>query len=205
MRFLPDDRGQSIQIGAVLLFAVLIILLALWQAVIVPNQNEEIEFNHNEDLQQQMTELRSTVNSMPDADATRSVTLDLGVRYPSRTIFRNPPPVRGTVETVGSPDGPMTATIENASAVDREGNTATYWDGSARGYGTKAVQYRPAYNRYDNAPRTIYEHSVLFNEFDTERQDLSLSGQTLVRGNRLSLVTVNGSLSETAVQSTSAR
>jgi len=203
MRFLPDDRGQSIQIGAVLLFAVLIILLALWQAVIVPNQNEEIEFNHNEDLQQQMTELRSTVNTMPDARSTRSVTLDLGVRYPSRSIFRNPPPVRGTVETIGGPSGPMTATIENASAVEREGNTGTYWDGDARRYGTKAIQYRPAYNRYANAPRTIYEHSVLFNEFDTEQQDLSLSDQTLVRGDRLSLITVNGSLSESRVDSSS--
>ena len=201
MRFLPDERSQSIQIGAVLLFAVLIILLALWQAFVVPNQNEEVEFNHNEALQQQMTELRSTVNSMPDARTTRSVTLDLGVRYPSRSIFRNPPPARGTVRTTETTDSAYSITLANATA--RDENVDQLWDRQGTGYNTGSIAYRPGYNEYSNPPQTIYEHSVLYNNFAREQQQLTLTDQSLVTENRISLVAINGSLSESRIDSTS--
>ena len=37
-----DERGQAIQIGAVLLFGLLIISFASYQAFVVPNQNKQI-------------------------------------------------------------------------------------------------------------------------------------------------------------------
>jgi len=169
-----DTRAQSIQIGAVLLFGILIILLSTWQAFGIPNQNEGIEFNHNQDVQQQMTELRTTVNSMPDASVTRSVTLDLGVRYPSRTIFRNPPPVTGTVRTVDT--GKKTYAI-NITGNPVDENLAQLWDETDAQYNTGAIEYSPRYNEYQNPPRTIYEHSVVFNKFEREDTTLSISGQ----------------------------
>lgn len=83
MQLIAADRGQSIQVGAVLLFAVLIVALAVWQAVGVPNQNEQVEFDHNQQVQQQLTELRGSIISMAGSSVTRSTTVDLGVRYPS--------------------------------------------------------------------------------------------------------------------------
>ena len=201
MRFLSDDRAQSIQIGAVLLFGVLVILLSVWQATIIPSQNEDIEFNHNQDIQQQMTELRSTVNSMPGALNTRSVTLGLGVRYPSRTIFRNPGPASGTVQTIGTTDQQFNLTISNATAV--ESNIDAFWNGTGRQYNTGAIQYRPSYNEYQNPPQTTFEHSVLFNRFDREDATLPVTGQALIRDTRLTFVALNGSLSESRVESTS--
>ncbi|WP_336327181.1 Ig-like domain-containing protein [Halovenus sp. HT40] len=204
MRFLSDNRAQSIQVGAVLLFGILIILLSTWQAFVIPDQNEGIEFNHNEDVQQQMTELRTTVNSMPDSATTRSATVDLGVRYPSRTIFRNPPPVSGTLETRGTTEPGVNISIANAQAADTEAvGTGDFWDGTTRSYSSGAIQYRPSYNQYDNAPTTIYEQSVLYNRFEREGTQLPITDQTIVQDGRLSLVALNGSLSETRVDSTS--
>jgi len=43
-----NGRGQSIQIGAVLLFGALIIALAGYQAFVVPQENEQVEFRHSQ-------------------------------------------------------------------------------------------------------------------------------------------------------------
>ncbi|MXR52514.1 hypothetical protein GRX03_12965 [Halovenus sp. WSH3] len=201
MRFLSDSRAQSVQIGAVLLFGILIILLSTWQAFVIPNQNQEVEFNHNERVQQQMTDLRSTVISMPGADTPQSVTVDLGLRYPSRTIFRNPPPVSGTIQTLDTTNESFNVTIRNAEAQNDDFGQLWARDGAT--YNTGAIEYRPSYNEYESAPRTIYSGTVLYNAFDRENQQLPVSGQSLVRGNRISVVALNGSLSENGVRSRS--
>lgn len=201
MRFLRDDRAQSIQVGAVLLFGILIILLSTWQAFVIPNQNEEIEFNHNQEVQQQMTDLRSTVLSTASTDTPRSVTVDLGLRYPSRTIFRNPPPVSGTIQTRETTDPRFNMTIINAEPTNDD--LAQLWAQNGSSYNTGAIEYRPSYNQYDNAPRTFYAHSVLFNKFDREQQQLPITGQSLVRDDRISLLALNGSLRDSRIDSVS--
>ena len=201
MRFLSDSRAQSVQVGAVILFGVLIILLSTWQAFVVPDQNEGIEFNHNGEVQQQMTELRSTVLSMPGADTTRSVTVNLGLRYPSRTVFLNPPPVSGTLQTLETTDQGYNITIANAQPENDD--LAQLWAQQGSRYNTGAVEYRPSYNQYQSAPRTIYAHSVLYNKFDREDQQLPVTGQSIVRDDTISLVALNGTLTETRVDSSS--
>jgi hypothetical protein len=199
MRFVQEDRGQAIQVGAVLLFGILIIFLSTYQAFVVPNQNEEIEFNHNTEVQQQMTELRSNVVSMPDSSSTRATAIDLGVRYPSRTVFVNPGPVSGRVRTVGTENENVNLTLQNIQAVTSEGETGDFWDGTVPAMNTGAIEYRPDYNLYQFAPRTVYEHSVLYNQFEDENDTLALTDQTLIDGKQITLVALNGSLSETRV------
>lgn len=203
---IEDNRGQSIQIGAVLLFGVLIIGLSVWQASIIPSQNENVEFNHNEDVQDQMNELRSTINSMADASITRSTNIDTGVRYPSRTIFRNPPPVSGIIQTYETDNENFNFTIKNASP--REENLGNLWDlqtgKSTTGiYNTGSIQYVPQYNEYNNPPRTIYEHSIVYNKFDREGSTLPISGQSLIDGNQINLISLTGDINEERIDSTS--
>jgi len=202
-----DTRAQSIQIGAVLLFGVAIILLASWQAFGIPNQNEGIEFNHNQELQQQLTELRTTANSMLDASAPRAATVDLGVRYPSRTLFVNPPPAAGTIRSVETTNPEYNITIRNGTPEDT--NLRQLWrdlgpDGNDTiSLNTGAIAYDPGYNEYQNPPQTIYEHSVLYNLFALEDQTLALTGQSLIKDDRITLVTLNGTLSENRIDSAS--
>ncbi|PSQ49076.1 hypothetical protein BRD19_04770, partial [Halobacteriales archaeon SW_7_65_23] len=203
MEFPTDERAQAIQIGAVLLFGILILFLSLYQAFVVPDQNEEIEFNHNQQLQQQLTELRSNVILMPGSTATRASSVDLGIRYPSRAIFVNPGPASGTLRTVGTENPQVNVNITNATAVDDAGETRDFWNGTALSFETGAIEYRPGYNLYQGAPRTVYEHSVLYNHFEREAVTQAVTGQTLVDGSRITVIAVDGSLTENRVDTLS--
>ena len=198
MRFRDDERAQSVQIGAVLLFAMLVIAFSSYQAFVVPNQNSAVEFNHNQQIRDQMQDLRNEMVSMHGEVSTRSVTLTLGTRYPGRLVAVNPGPPSGTIRTVATGPTAINLSLANATA---SGETGDFWNGSERVYNTGSVVYQPNYNVYGEAPLTWYENSVLYNQFRTA--DLPASGQTLIDDDRISLVTVNGSVSQTRTGSTS--
>jgi hypothetical protein len=199
MSLREDSRAQSIQIGAVLLFAVLIILLATYQAFIVPNQNREIEANHVDTVTQQMAELRNAIVSVPGTGAGRAITLTLGVEYPSRTVAVNPPTPAGTVRTVGTTTADVNLTVANAVATD--GEVDDRWTGVNRTFNTGAMAFRPGYNEYRNPPTIVYENSLLYHRFDSG--DLTRAGQRFVDGRQLRLITLNGSMDRAASDSIS--
>ncbi|QGA82054.1 Ig-like domain-containing protein [Halomicrobium sp. LC1Hm] len=198
MRLRDDDRAQSVQIGAVLLFAMLVVAFSSYQAFVVPNQNRAVEFNHNQDIRDQMQDLRNELVSIHGETATRSVTLALGTRYPARLVAVNPGPASGTIRTSGTADSGANLTIANATA---SGETGDFWNGTGRRYDTGFLVYQPSYNVYGQAPETAYENTVLSNRFADE--SLAATGQTMIDGKRISLVTINGSLSRTQAGSTS--
>jgi hypothetical protein len=191
MRLRDDQRGQAIQIGFILIFGVLIISFASYQAFVVPNQNSEVEFNHNQQVQGQLQDLRNAIVSSVRTTASTSVTVDLGTTYPSRLAAANPPPPSGVLRTVGTTDSGVALSVDNAVAKDDE--TADYWDGSRRSFSTGLLEYQPNYNEYRNAPRTVYDNTLLYNQFGSA--NVSVTGQTMVDGNQLTFVVLNGSLS----------
>jgi len=197
MELAGDRRGQSIQIGAILLFAALIIAFASYQAFVVPNQNREVEFNHNQGVQSDMQDLRNAIVSVGGSDDARSVTVQLGTRYPSRLAARNPGPPSGSLDTVGTTDDRVDLTIENAQA---SGETGDFWNESQR-YNTGGITYSPNYNVYTNPPDTVYEQSVLYNRFPTG--NITVSNQSIIDGTDISLVVLNGSVSRSSTEATS--
>ena len=190
MGFRDDERGQAIQIGFILIFGVLVISFASYQAFVVPNQNSEVEFNHNQQVQGQLQELRNAIVSSVGRATTTAVAVDLGTTYPSRLVAANPPPPSGTLRTVGTTDSGVNLSVNDAVAQNPE--TADYWNGSQRNFTTGLLEYRPNYNEYNNAPRTVYENTLLYNQFRTANR--TVTGQSLVDGNELTLVVLNGSL-----------
>ncbi|ESS06155.1 MAG: hypothetical protein A07HB70_01704 [uncultured archaeon A07HB70] len=90
-RLAEDRRGVTVQIGAILLFGVLIVALSTYQAVAVPAENEQVEFNHNQAVQQDMLELRSALLQTGAGGRGQSVSVSLGTTYPSRVLLVNPP------------------------------------------------------------------------------------------------------------------
>jgi len=198
MAFQGDERAQSVQVGAVLLFAVLIVAFSSYQAFVIPNQNSEIEFNHNQEVHSQMQDLRNAIVSVPGASSSTSVSIQLGTRYPSRALGQNPGPPTGSLRTNGTQDESKNVTISNAAAT---GETGDYWNGDDRDFNSGTLVYSPNYNVYGQAPDTYYEHSVAYNQF--RRGNITLSGQTIVDGREITLVALNGSLSRTSSGSTS--
>lgn len=188
------DRGISELAGAVLVFAAIIITLSLYQATVVPIQNERVEFDHNVRVQGDMQELRQAILNIPNTGGSEAVILELGVRYPARALLINPAPATGTLTTDGVSTTAPNLSISNAVAT---GEVGDFWNGTARNYSTGAVVYRPNYNEYTDAPTTYYENSVLYNRFN--ETVIPLTSQTIVDGRRITLTAIGGSVSRDAI------
>lgn len=97
MDFGGDDRGVSELIGAVFLFAFLIIGLSGYQVWVVPSQNAEVEWNHNLEVQDDMVDVRNTILASKISGDEGYAAVQLGTEYPSRVIAVNPPNPTGTL------------------------------------------------------------------------------------------------------------
>lgn len=198
MEFWGDDRGQSVQIGAVLLFGFLVIALTTYQTTVVPQQNAEVEYNHNQAAQLDMLDLRNDLLAAGRTGRTTATTVQLGTRYPARAVFINPPPPSGRIETVGTNDGNVNVSIGNATA---DGAAGSYWDSlenaaGERSFDTGAIVYSPNYNQYRNAPDTGIDigTGVVFNAQQDAR--IPVTDQQLIEGNRINLLLLAGNLSK---------
>ncbi|WP_049980049.1 hypothetical protein [Halolamina rubra] len=198
MTFRDADRAQSLQVGAILLFGILIIGLATVQATVVPDGNAAVEFDHSRAVQSDLQDLRNALLGAADGDATPT-RVTLGTTYTNRVFFVNPPPADGRLRTVGADDPAMNVTIAGAGgsvSVDSEyENAREYWASApdAGEYDTAGIAYTPDYSQYDGAPTTRYGNSVLFNTFDNGA-NRTLTGQRLVQGNTINLLALRGDL-----------
>ncbi|SHH51035.1 PA14 domain-containing protein [Halobaculum gomorrense] len=193
------DRAVTVQIGAVILFGFLIVALSTYQATVVPDQNAAVEFRHSQAVQTDMITLSSSITATGRTGDAAPVTVKLGTRYPRRTFFVNPPPASGRLQTV-DPPGPNGVSLGNltvVSSVDSE--AGDYWNASGnRNKSTTFVVYRPSYNNYREAPTTRYESSVVFNRFPGGA-NLTLTDQSVVEGDRITVVAVSGDLGRSGV------
>jgi len=194
MEFRGDERAVVIQIGAVLLLAALVIAMSGYQATVVPDQNNEIEFNHNQQVQGEMQDLRNGIVSTAGGSGGSSYSVTLGTTYPARTLFVNPTPPSGQLRTLGTGE----VLIENANATGSEDSSVqAYWNGTSRTVNTTAFAYRPNYNELKSAPTTVYEHSLLYNAHPTGA-NTTVTDQVLVDGNEITLVTLAGEVQESS-------
>lgn len=195
MGLLRDDRGQAIQVGAAILLGFVVITITMYQVEVVPSQNAEIEFDHSQAVQEDLQDLRNAITNAAAREHSQSVSLSLGTQFPARTIFVNPPPASGSVQTV---DG-GNVTIENA-AVDPDSEFGA--DAQAlldTEHETARIEYRPNYREYRGGPTTVVEHSLAYNQFADAT--LATTRQSMVRGDRLRLPLIDGELSEQGTRS----
>ncbi|MCU4741995.1 hypothetical protein OB955_24035 [Halobacteria archaeon AArc-m2/3/4] len=178
-----DERAVTVQIGAVLLLAILVSALALYQVTAVPDQNHETEFTHNERVTGELVELRDTIRNAGSERLERGVPMTLGAQYQTRTVAINPPAPSGRIST----SEPRPVTIENADASDSE--IQTILDDPPT---TRLLTYEPRYNEY-RGPTTRIEHSLLYNEFG--EANVTLEEQTMIDDDSVTLVFLEGDLS----------
>lgn len=170
------------------------VVVSMYQATVVPQQNEEIEYDHNRQVHEEFVTLRGNVVESATEATARPATVSLGTRYPSRTVFVNPPPAAGSLRS--RPLG--TLAVSNVSAVG-PGDAGDYAAGDALSFSTNALEYRPNYNVFRGAPVAVYESTVAYNRFDGGYNG-TLAGQSVVNGRRLSLVVLRGDYSESGVE-----
>jgi hypothetical protein len=152
-----DRRAQSVQVGVVILFGFLVLAFAGYQATVVPQQNGEVEFNHFEEVGTQVSELRSDAMDAAADERSRSVDVDLGTRYPARSIAVNPSPVSGSLRTSN-----VGAVEVNSLGTDA---SALCSDSGASPIESRSVVYRPNYNQYREARNVTFENTFVARGF----------------------------------------
>lgn len=195
-----DDRAVSEVVGTILVFGLLVMVISIVQVQAVPVWNEEVEFNHNQRVQNDLRQLDSAILNVMSTGVSRSVTVELGAAYPTRAILLNPPPMAGNLNTKSDlNDVPQEISVSNIRALDTE--TADYISGSIGPFDSRSIVYRPSYHEYGNPPTTIYEHSLLYNQFDDTA--ILLDEGTIIDGRRILLVSIAGNVSQGGSDSTS--
>jgi hypothetical protein len=190
MRFEDDDRGVSEVVGAILVFGLMVALLAVMQTQAVPAANEEVEYNHNQDVQSDLVKFQETASRVAASGTSESSGIRMGTTYPSRMLFFNPRSPGGELRTTGS----GSIAIENVEATDPIVNK--HFGGSLTGLETTRVEYRPSYNEYRNAPTTTLEYGAVYRDFG-EKKIIDNPGQ-IISGNTISLTLFAGDLSRTS-------
>ena len=181
------DRGVSELLGAILLFGLIVAVMVLLQANAVPSQNERVEFDHNQRVQADVLELSSAAEDVAATGRDRSSVLELAPEYPNRFLLLNPGRAQGRVTTTEADFA-----IENAVA---DGETGDYWNGTARPFDGRALEYVPNYNVYRNAPDTVLAHGTVTDRFP-DGAVTAIGGSSPVDGRRISLMALDGQRSE---------
>ena len=190
MELRRDERAVTVQIGAVLLLAIVFTALALYQVNVVPVENEAVELEHNQQVHGEMQDLRNAIKNVGTSGGSESVSIALGTQYPTRTFSMNPTDPAGTIRTSETD----IISIENASLAEIDDRYTGDPDGLlGTKYETRTLSYEPSYNEYRNAPTTRIEHGFAFNEFTDA--SVALTEQPLIDGNQITIVLVEGNLS----------
>lgn len=153
-------------------------MYAGYQAEVVPNQNNEIEFQHFEDVQNEMVDLRRAVLTAGQADVSQFATVTLGTDYPARLITLNPPTPVGTLQT----SDPYNITIQNES--------------DKINVSTRFIEYQNRYNELE-AGTIRYENSVLYiNTRENSGNPVILEDQNLLNNGTLRLTALQNEFRE---------
>jgi hypothetical protein len=189
-------------IGAMLLFAIAITAIVIYQQNAVPVEERSNEIRHQSEVREQMTQFRSAVLSSSSDGSSSSTEIDIGLRYSNGILGI----IQDDYQT------PSTGLLENSNYSEKikvrnaqgVGASSNYWNGGSdpcegpnHCYSTSVLQYTPDYRRYQLAPSLNYENTVVYDELETvDGKDYVIrSGQSLINGRNLNLVTLTGNIS----------
>lgn len=196
MKFCSDDRGQSLQVGAVLLFGFIVLAFTIFQAKAVPEENKQVEFDHSQAVAEDMVGLYGAVFDTVVDGEPRTVSVTLGTDYNDRLFFIYPPPATGALETTE----PRQLQFHNVTAVedpDTNRSFDNYWRNETRNYTTRAITYSPNYRELRGTADYRLEYGVLAAQYpETTQLRLADRHHPVVDGTEIDLVLVDGDLQE---------
>ena len=182
-----DSRAVSNLVGFMLLFSILLLALAGYQAQVVPQETAQSEFEHHQTVQEDLIEFRNAVfetatagdSSFGSATAT-SVTL--GTTHPSRILTVGPPSSAGTIQTTDS----YNITVQNMRTNRTEEVP------------TRFVEYNPQYSEYQ-VGSIWYENSMLYLEDEDAEEPIVLADQQLDTGSTVRIIPTQNEIDENSI------
>jgi len=171
--FTEDDRAVAPIIGFILLFGILTIAFAGYQAEQVPQQNAETEFQHYQDVQNDLIVVRNAISRAGQQNQSQFESVRLGTNYRERILALNPPDPTGTLRTSDS----YPVRIEQGEIGEEERTPI-----AASPIPTRFLTYQNGYNELEVAP-IQYDNSVLYLSDPDGDEAVVFEEQNLVRDN----------------------
>jgi len=188
MTLRSDTRAVAPVLGAVLLFGIAVVAFSGYQATVVPNQNAEVEYNHFQEVKDQMVALQVIAADSATTGLSRMTTIDPGTEYPSRLLGINPPPPTGALTTT---DTTITITYTKNQGNGKGGVRS-------RNVTAQRIQYQPQYHEFH--PGILrYEHGLLYLDPSSGapvRYQSQNKESPLIEENTLSLVLATGTIEQ---------
>ena len=169
-----NNHAVSEVLGAILLFGIIIVALGGYQAFIVPQQNAEIESNHDAQVSNEFAQIQPAISNAVGSSRARTTSVTLGTRYPVRAAALNPPTVSGQLGTGVSGDLRVNhdSRIDACALTDDRPNTTS-------------IRYNANYKELDNTGPFVYENGVTYRE--TDGGILQRTDQQLIDGSTIRL------------------
>ncbi len=189
VQFWSDRRAVSEVLGAVLLLGILMIALTSYQAVLVPSQNAQTEFQHNLQVENEMVDLRNAILEARSSGTQTFASITLGTQFRDRIVAINPPPASGSLQTVQQ---------DNISVVEGSGADNDPLGLDDRPLENQFIEYTPRYFEYRSAGTMRYENTVLYHQYPDG--NVTLTNQRLLSDDRVTLAPIEGTINENGVQ-----
>lgn len=186
-----DNRAVSPVIGFILIFGIIVMMMATYQAVVVPSNNAAIEFDHNQHVQDDMLAVRNSILTAKITGQDSFATVKLGVEFPDRTFALNPSNPTGTLRTTSPEPFEIRRNGPTGTVITESVCGATSFLGEEVAVNeTRLLEYRPSYREYGGAGTIRYEHTMLYHEFSTANifRPLGEPAQKMIRGDRITIV-----------------
>ncbi|RZN61455.1 hypothetical protein [Methanonatronarchaeum sp. AMET6-2] len=177
-----DEKGQAEIIGVILIISIIVIAFSLIQSGMVPQWNQEVEFNHYQEVNDDIQKLHNVIERVAAQGHSESAEIQLGTTYPERGPLINPPPAQGTLETYETQ-----ITINNATA--KQTDAQCKWDGSTINYTNQAIKYTPNYNYQEGTPPIHIEHNTLITAYP---ENPEIQKQNLITGDKINQILLKG-------------
>lgn len=159
-----DDRAVSEVLGAILLFGILVLAIGGYQSFVVPQQNAEVEHEHNMKVNDEFPEIQKAISNAAASGKQRTSSITLGTDYPSRTLSVSWPGVSGNLKT--GREGKITLKDGDGKDIQvRENGTEFVTDTCGLEPETRSIQYRANYNELEDTGTFVYEHGVTYRHY----------------------------------------
>lgn len=175
-----ENRATTSVLGFALMFGIVTTTFAIYQADVVPHQNEQVEFEHSQAMAEELGELRSAAQRA-GRGVPASATLRTGTAYPERAVGVNGPEPRGRLWTTEAHDVELTGT---------EPADGAYWTGSGPTFETRLLTARTDYTHIDG-PTYGFEYGVPIKQFPNGEQRV-VGSPSVIDGTRIDLVLLSG-------------
>lgn len=193
------DPAVSVVIGFILIVAIGMLALALYQQNAVPSNENAKEIDHHRDATNQLQGVQQAVMQTSNTGNTHSASFTPGLVYGSPgSIFVNSPPAAGTTQVQPYEESVL---IENAES---DGNAAPYWTGEDVSYdGVSYFSYYPDYEHFQNAPESHIEYGYYYQDYSNVMEGserVGLTDQPIVDGDSINIVMLSGEFTESQVR-----